>query len=201
MPLCVIFSVVQSGDVGGQGISRFVCQNSAGTSMSNTELNACAAAIAGLYTTAKPYLPNSMSFAVQNVAQVVDEQTGALAMVQNIPTVTSVAGTASSSYVAGTGARMYWHTVTVKNRRLVRGATYMTPLSSPQFTAQGTISPTITATLATAGATYIAAITTANCTPMVWCRPKPLSAGNGLAANIVACSVTTKAASLRSRRS
>jgi hypothetical protein len=201
MPLCVIFSVQQSGDVGGLGVSKFAVQNSAGTSMSNTELNGVAAALGGLYSTFKTYAPNNMSFAVLNTASVVDEQSGALAMVQNIPTVSVQVGAASGNYAAGTGARLYWHTTTVKNRRLVRGATYLTPLQMGFLSSSGTVSPAIVSALTGAGTTYIGAITALTCIPGVWCRPKPKTAGNGLYAVISSASMQAKVASLRSRRS
>jgi hypothetical protein len=201
MPLVVIFTVQQSGDVGGLGMSRFAVQNSAGTSMSNTELNACAGALGGLYSTYATYAPTNMSFSILNTAQVVDEQTGELAMVQNIPTVSVKTGSSGGNYAAGVGARLYWHTTTVKNRRLVRGATYLTPITSGFMTNSGTITPAIVTALIGAGNTYIAAISAATCTPQVWCRPKPKTAGNGLSAVISSCSMQATVASLRSRRS
>lgn len=201
MPLVVIFSVQQSGDVGGLGVSKFAVQNGTGTSMSNTELNGVAAALGALYGTYSTYAPSSMSFSILNTANVVDEQTGALAMVQNIPTVSVRTGSSAANYAAGTGGRLYWHTTTVKNRRLVRGATFFTPITSGFMTAGGVITPAIVSALSGAGNTYIASISALTCVPMVWCRPKPKTAGNGLAAVISSASMQAKVASLRSRRS
>lgn len=196
-----VFSVVQTGDIGGQGVSRFCIMNATSTSMSNTELNAAAAAIAAIYTAMRTSLPTTMSFAVQNTCRIIESTTGALVAIQNIPTVSVVTGNIGGSYVAGTGARMYWHTNQVRNRRMIRGATYMTPLQNGCFTTSGALQGSTTGPLMTAGNAYILACEAATLQAMVLCRPTTKNATDGTAAPIVACSVSSTPASLRTRRS
>jgi hypothetical protein len=195
-----MFSVVLTGEAGGPGINRYCVQAGAPGSWTNTNLNAVAAAIAAIYSAHSTSLPTGCVYSVQNTMQEVDEASGQIIAVHNIPTVSVVTGTGAGTWVAGTGVRMYWHTNTVINRRMVRGATFITPLPTSFMTGTGTLSVPSQTSFAGTGQTYIAAIVAAACLPVVWHRPAKLTHTGGLAAAIINCSVGPQVGSLRSRR-
>lgn len=201
VPLFNIFSVTQNGDIGGAGISRFAVLGDGVSLMTNVQLNGVAAALLNLYTGIHSIFPNSVTFQVSPTTQVVDAQSGALTAEQNIPTVGNTTGVGATTYVAGTGARIYWHTVTIKNRRLIRGATYMTPLAGSAFSNSGALAGGTITQVQNAAQGYIAAITALTLVPQVYARSTKLKPDTGMLGAIAAASVSAKPCSVRSRRS
>jgi hypothetical protein len=196
-----VVTVTINGDIGGQGVNRWAVQSSDGATYSPTFLNATAAAIAQFYSSSKTYLAASVTYAVQPVATIVEDSTGAIIGEDTIPVVSNVVGGSSTTYAGGTGARVYWHTPLVRNRRLVRGATYLTPVVGAGFTSTGYLASSYATTVQAAANAYIAAITAANGMPVVLCRPKKGMTTGGMSATISSATVSTKPCSLRSRRS
>jgi hypothetical protein len=201
MTLVNIFGVTQNGDIGGAGISRFAVLGDGSAPLTNTQLNAVAAALNTMYSAWKLLSPSSVTFAVFPTVQVITVETGALTAELNIPTPGTVQAGSVGNYAAGTGARIYWHTVTIKNRRLIRGATYVTPLVASAFGTNGAVLGTTANTITTAATAYIAAILAAGVFPSVYSRPPKTLPGSGLLGAISSASVSLKPASVRSRRS
>jgi len=196
-----VFAVTQSGDIGGAGISRFAVSPGGSGPFTNTQLNAIAAALLAMYTSVKSILPLNMLFTVAPTVQMVEDTTHGLVGQENIPTTGNVTGQTASSYMAGMGARMYWHTNQVRHGRLVRGATYMTPLSNSAMNSNGALTASAATQVAAAGNAYIAALNAASTPPMVLCRPTTKGGSDGTSVIISACTVSTKPAGMRSRRS
>jgi hypothetical protein len=131
----------------------------------------------------------------------IEATTGALVAEQNIPTVPPITAGSTAQYVGGTGIRLYWHTVTVKKRRLIRGATYVTPLTYASFSTAGVLSPTVITNWITAATAYLTAVNGSGLLPVVLCRPSAKGLSDGTTGVISSVSASSKPCSLRSRRS
>lgn len=202
MASIAIFEVDQTGDVGGPGVSRFATLGTGSSGpLTPTELNTVAAALLAMYTTIKPHLQSTITYSVNSICKIIDEASGGITSQQSIGTVGVTAGGAIGIYAAGTGARIYWHTNTVKGRRLIRGATYICPLDSGSYTNAGVISGSVSTLITGACNTYLNTLNTASITPVIYCRPHPKGATNGTHGSVTAVQVGSKVASLRSRRS
>jgi hypothetical protein len=201
MTIVNVFSVTQTGDIGGAGISRFHVLGDGVTPMTNTQLNSVATAITTFYSALHLLLPSAVTWSMLPTSQVLTVETGALTADQNIPVVPSITAGAVANYAAGTGARVYWHTTQIKNRRLIRGATFIAPLSATGFATNGAVVGTTASTIQTAAVAMISALSGSSLVPVVYARPPKTLPGSGLVGNIVNATVSTKPASLRSRRS
>lgn len=195
------FSVTQSGDIGGNGVSRFHILGDGTAQLTNTQLNAAATAITAFYSALHLLLPSAVLWQLATTSAVQTVETGALVAEQNIPVVPAITAGLSASYPGGTGARVYWHTNQVKNRRLIRGATFIAPLIGTQYANNGALITSCATTIQAAAQAYIAAVTAATLVPVIYARPPKTLPGSGLVGNVVASSVGVKPASLRSRRS
>jgi hypothetical protein len=197
-----ILKVLLNGDVGGQGVSKFYAVNAGSSSFSGGEANSFGSALHTLYDALKALFPVDMTYQVDSVVENVDIATAALVGLTNISSVpAAVVGTASQTYVAGTGIRGYWHTSTIKNRRLVRGATFFTPITSNDYTTAGLISTVSTSGTVTAMNAYTGNLGAAGLTQVIYSRPKPKGATNGSIADVIAATCSVTPSSLRSRRS
>ena len=199
-PVCEV-QVVLTGDIGGRGISRFrFLPSLAGTAPSTADVNAAGAAVRALYASAA-FLPTGVSAQVQAAVEYFEPDT---ALVQGTVTMTTVpnvvSGSLAGNYAGGNGARINWKTSTISGRRLLRGATFMIPMASVEFTSTGALSSACQTALINAGNAYIAAMNTAGTTPVVWHRPPKGTHAGGLVGVINAVAVSSTPSSLRSRR-
>lgn len=194
--------VLIAGDVGGTGISRFrFIRDDAGVPQPS-DANAAGAAVKGLYTAIASVMPLTITAAVQSTCEMFDIGSGlvegSLAMTT---TPTAVTGTGSGGYAAGTGARVNWRTNTISGRRMLRGATYLVPMSSNAFTTTGGFVASTKTAVNSGAAAYIAAMVTAHLVPVVWHRPPAHTTTGGKTGPIVSGTIGNAASGLRSRRS
>jgi hypothetical protein len=158
--------------------------------------------VSALWTALKTYVPIDIVTQVNQVVQFVDEPSGGLLGEVSASALASpMTGTGAGVYVAGCGARIYWHTSTIKNRRLIRGATYFTPVIGVQFNSSGVLQGTSAAAIAVAAQNYITAMTTAGLVAGVYSRASKPDPQGGLFAAITGVSVSNVPCSVRSRRS
>ena len=149
--------VEQSGDVGGLGWSVFHAQNAGGGAFSGGDANSFGAALQSLYFALRALFPTDLTFSVEPIVKMLDVATGHLnseVPMSSVPV--AVVGTATETYAAGTGIRGYWHTGTIRGTRLVRGATFFTPITSNDYTTGGLISTVSTSGTQSAMASWIA---------------------------------------------
>jgi hypothetical protein len=88
----------------------------------------------------------------------------------------------------------------VHGRRLIKGATFLVPLTVDAFSAAGTLNAVQQASYATAAGTYLTAMTTAGLAHVVWHRPAKGTFVGGVAANVIGAGVNGTGAMLKSRR-
>lgn len=196
-----IFTVHLNGDIGGAGISRFHMTNAGGTALITADAASVGSALHTFYTALAGILSNNYTFNVDPVFETVNAQTGAIVSLGGVTAGTgTVTAIGSGTHVAGMGARIYWKTSTIRNRRFVRGATFITPLISAAYDTTGAIAGGDTGTIETAAAAMINGLVAGGIIPVVWARPKTAFSGDGAVAPIIAWTVGTTPASLRSRR-
>lgn len=106
-----------------------------------------------------------------------------------------VASTTAGTFSAVSGACITWRTGTVVENRIVRGRTFIVPLSSSAYESNGTLTTSAINTLK-AAANGLLSSTASDF--VVWSRPRATAPGQ-MAAPLMAL-VTDQAAVLRSRR-
>lgn len=144
-------------------------------------------------------LPPNVNITVQPIVDVIEETTGQLTTSFSVPTPTAVPGTSTvTTYSAPTGAVVTWRTAGVRAGRRVRGRTFLVPLATNCYQADGTLDTAKAATLATASA----ALADSSGTPDlgVWARPTSKGASDGVWWLVTNATVPDMAAVLRSRR-
>jgi hypothetical protein len=200
MPDVNILRVLISGDLGGAGISRFACQNAGFTALSPTEAGAAGDALYTMYLALAGHL-QGVTATVDSTFQTVDVASGALVSEGIVgATLSVVVGLGVRPCPAGTGARGYWHTSTVKGRRFIRGATFFTTFDNESYAGNNALSTTTIGDVELAMNNYAADLLAAGLTAVIWSRPTPLAPASGVAAPVVAFSCSPTPCALRSRR-
>jgi hypothetical protein len=163
---------------------------------------AAVAAVAAFWNMMKGGIPNEYSLQVEPLIEFYAEGSGQLtgeAYVGTAQTPAPIVGTGAGGYAAGVGGRVDWLTSDIRNGRRVRGRTFMVPLVSSNYDANGQVAATNTTYWGTQAQTLIDALESALCPLVVWSRP---SVANpvGQITPVIGVSVPNKAAVLRGRR-
>jgi hypothetical protein len=193
--------VTQQGDIGGVGMSRFHCETAAGLAVAPADITAWHNALRTLYNSQIGSIPSDITYHVAPQVQVLEVSNAAL--IQNLvnpspPAAVVCAG--AGNYAAGTGCRINWQTGTVKNRRLIRGATFLNPLALGGYTSGGAISGSFESALATALVNYLNSMSAAGLVPVIYSRPTKAAPETGADGAITGATVSVAPSSLRSRR-
>lgn len=86
-------------------------------------------------------LPSGVTIEVPSSGDIIDEATGQLTNVWDGPSPGgTVTGSASNAAAAGVGAVVTWDTGGIVNGKRVRGRTFLVPLATAAYEADGTIS-------------------------------------------------------------
>lgn len=153
------------------------------------------------------YLPSVVSLSVDPEVQIIDEFTGDLVDVETAVPAAAENGNqpVGQAYSAATGGVITWRTALVRNNRRIRGRTFIVPMSSGAFEADGTLLASTVAGL------NIIAADMYNVGPAavlgIWARPVPADPDDpgsvdidGQWAPVTSHSVPDMSAVLRSRR-
>lgn len=196
------FLVHQTGDVGGAGLSRFHVGGAGFAALSPADCNSVGAALNAMYTSIRTVSPNNLTWSFDPAVEEIDIPTAAVIGGTAMTVVpANVAGIVAGNYAAGMGARGYWHTATVINRRLVRGATFFTPFGATAYGATGDLAGSTATLVANAMNTYIAAIVAATLIPVVYHRPAVGTFTGGQTGTITTGTCGLTPGGMRSRRS
>jgi hypothetical protein len=200
--IVAVFEADMTADIGGVGMSRFHARHSTGGAINDADANTVGAAIAAMYTAVKAFYPSSVTVTVSPVYKLIDETSAGLVgeLSMSAPPV-PIAGGGVGQYAGGTGARIYWHTGTVKGRRFIRGATYCTPLNTNAYASGGGLAPSIVTAFVAAAGDYANAVTSGGLQPCIYSRPAKGETTGGVAGPITGWTVSAQPGSLRSRRS
>ena len=143
----------------------------------------------------KGWIPDNVTVTVPDGGDLIDSATGQLTGVWSEGGGTTIAGTnAADVSAAGVGASITWLTAGIVNGKRVRGRTYVVPLATPSYDAQGTIAVSALAALDAAGSAH----TTGSL--VVWHRPTAPGLSDGSEHNVVSYRVRDKVSYLSSRR-
>lgn len=154
------------------------------------------ASLGTFFNAIKSSFPTAVVWTIPSSGDKLEATTGVLTGSWSGGTAATVAGTAATSYVAGTGAYVRWYTNTIRDGRKFYGRTYLLPLINACFDSAGTID---NGTLATMQSAADALVTAAKC--VVWGRPSEPGASDGLFAGFTGAVVPDKVTSLKTRRS
>lgn len=145
----------------------------------------------------KAYLPTACSIQVSAECPLLDAASGHLTQVATASSTPAlVIGTAGLVVAAPAGAAITWLTAAIRNTHRLRGRTYLVPLSTAAYEANGSLVAGAITAISGAAAT----LRTTVATPLqVWGRPTP-GVANGVTANVTGHTLRDKVAVLRSRR-
>lgn len=142
------------------------------------------------------YLPPGVTVQVPDTGNIVDTATGVLTGLWNTGTTTAaVTGSGSNAFAAGVGACVTWKTATVVNGRLVHGRTFIVPLMSGCYAADGTLTTTFMGDIASRITTFLSS---AGGKFRAWHRP--VAGAGGAAAQVLSGSCPDQATRLVTRR-
>jgi hypothetical protein len=96
-------------------------------------------AIRTFYNALVSILPTAMTIQVPNSGDQVQEATGQIIGAWSGTAQTVVTGTGTASYSGASGAIVNWRTSAVINGRRPMGRTFIVPLASSQYDAQGSL--------------------------------------------------------------
>jgi hypothetical protein len=143
----------------------------------------------------KAVIPSTVTVTVPSSGDLIDDTDGSLAGVWSGSEGGQVTGTSGADFAAGVGATVTWDTNGVRNRRRVRGRTFLAPLTSAVFDPDGTLEGSWITTLQNA-----ADLVVAGGHLKVWSRPSSIPAADGFSSTVTSARIIDRATALRSRR-
>lgn len=186
-----------TGFVGADGFSTHYFTGAGGpTIFDAADAAVCAARIRTLFDAIKAAIPTGVSLQVLQDAAVLESTSGDLTSLVSTGAIAVVNGTGTGTAARGAGGLLSWRSATVRNRRLMRGRTFLTPFAQSAVTAGGDVSAATASTMLTAGNALIAGTSQIF---QVYHRPLALLT-DGTYGPVVACLVPIKPSILRSRR-
>lgn len=139
--------------------------------------------------------PAGITWNTPSSGDLIDVATGNLTGTWTEPGTSSVNSSGTGSFASGVGVRIQWATSGVTNGRRVRGSTFLVPLTTACYQADGTIDGAILGGLLTSAAALSSGLGSDH---MIWTRPK--GGGGGKANPVIGVTVPDKVSWLRSRR-
>lgn len=174
-----------SGLTGLPGVSVFYTLS---TDDATAELGTFFNAIKGSFV-------SPLSWRIPAAGDQIDSATGTLTGAWSGGTGATIGASGSGVYPAGTGGMIRWLTGTIRRGRKFEGRTFLTGIMGSQYDTDGTI----LAASITQWQSAATALAAAN-KLVLWGRPIPTGAANGVASKISAGVAVDKVTSLRSRR-
>lgn len=189
-----------SGLPGGPGYTNlYFTDISGGSNIDQTIVDSAVSKTDAWLAAFRTSIPNSITTGVSATVEAVDEASGALQAFYTGTPAAAAVGTGGTAYSAPSGAVISWYTSTVRNSRRIRGRTFMVPLSTTAYEADGSLTAAKIAGWNTATTTLIA--TGASAELGVWSRPSGPGATDGDWALVTSFRIPDMAAILTSRRS
>lgn len=140
-------------------------------------------------------VPTGITWTTPNTGDLVDINTGELTGTWTDGSSSSVSSSGAGAYAAGVGARFTWPTSGIRNGRRVRGSTFLVPLVTSCYQADGTIDGAVWTSLSSAaGALYTGTAPALR----VWSRP--VNGAGGQSNTVIGSALPDKVSWLRSRR-
>lgn len=178
---------------GAPGYSNFFFGGAPGT---EEDARLAAVAVRNFFFEFNVHIPTGVTISIQPTADIILEASGAIQEQIDFEAPPNVTGAGSGGYSAASGAVVNWNTGAYRNGRRVRGRTFIVPLASASYDANGDLDNAALSDLRD-GAAILAGGTT-SMPFVVWSRPR--STDPGSAEPVTSATVPDLGAVLRSRR-
>jgi hypothetical protein len=166
-----------------------------------TDVAAVAVDIDQLLAQVVQLLPSSITVQVANEMEVRDNATGGLTKtVSGVVPAARAGALGATGYAAGVGCRLRWNTDGVRNGRPVTGTTFVVPIASAMYEANGTLTASAITPLQTGASTLITALQTSEAPLAVWSKPSTDPVAAGVLNPVVSAGVPDQVSWLTSRR-
>jgi hypothetical protein len=187
-----VITALYQGFTGAPGWTRMKFDGT----LTASEASTAAANMRTFLNSLASYMPSTSNYSFQSTVQQYNTSqvlTGEVVM-STVPA--NVVGTSAAVYAGGSGTVIYWLTDAIFLGSKVKGRTYLVPLTSAAFQADGTLATAVRTAIQLAGTTFVAT------TPHLVIASKKGEPDAWLYAQseVHACSVPDRAAQLRSRR-
>lgn len=153
------------------------------------------ASVVAFFTALQSRAPVGITWTVPGSGDLINEGTGQITGGWSEGGAADVLSSGAGTFAQGVGARIAWDTGGVVAGRHVRGSTYVVPLTSGQYGANGLLTEANRAALETAADNLVAAMAG---DLVVWSRPAPGRLGT--AHPVTDAVVTNRVSTVRSRR-
>lgn len=135
------------------------------------DAQACADRVKAFYQGIQIQLPPTVQIAVSADAEVFNVENGSLQRVLGIVAGNPIPGNGGASgFASAAGAVVSWRTDTVRNRRRMRGRTFLVPLAASCYETNGTLTSSAISTIQGAATTLRTAA--GGAVFGIWARPK-----------------------------
>ena len=186
MPDLLRVRVTWNGAVPGGGISTFYTDDVVALDVSS---------IKTFFNAIKDLMPGTLSLTIPNNADTIDMASGRLTGNLALTGGGVVTGTGDANYLAGVGAFVNWNTSFVRNGRLLRGRTFLAPLTRGIASPDGTILDTVKSEIDAAALGLVAAATW-----QIYHRPPKGTFTGGTAHLITTAQTVDRVTALKTRR-
>lgn len=143
-------------------------------------------------------ITSSVTTQLDSTIPEIDETDGKIQAFWTGTVAAGAVGTGGGTYSAPSGAVVNWKTDAVRDGRLLRGRSFLVPLSTLAYEDDGSINATRLTTLRDAADALVGG--TGDSRLVVFGRPNNLALDNGVSAEVTVANVPDKAAILTSRR-
>lgn len=179
-------SVWSGTPVVGGGVSTFYW---------NESHSGFVADLGAFWTSIGALIAAGVTITTENTGDLIDVETGAISGSWTDGSTSIVNSGGTSTYAAGVGLRIRWATGGIRNKRRVRGSTFVVPIGTACYDAQGTIA---NANLTTAGNAAGALFAASEGNMRIYSRP--VAGSGGAASTVLNFTIPDKVSWLRSRR-
>lgn len=178
-----------SGSIPGGGLSTFYSEGDPSTLQTAVKAMFAGSSFLSLF-------PVGVGFTVPAEGDTFESTTGLIGSPWASGTAGLTAGSASGGYAGAVGTRIVWNTTGIRNRRRVRGSTFLVPLIGACYDSGGNMTD---GTLTIINASAQALIVALGDDLCIWSRPTP-GTSDGMLSTVTSRSVPDKVSWLRSRR-
>lgn len=147
------------------------------------------------FTAIKAYFPTGLQWTIPSSGDTISDLDGTLTGGWSGGTAASVIATGGGFYAAGTGAFIRWGTGLIVGGRRLKGRTFLCPITTGSYDADGTIAAATITAVNTATNTLVATNKL-----VVWHRPSVSGASDGASTTITSGAIADQVTSLKTRR-
>jgi len=188
-------TAVWTGWGGAPGYSNFYFVGDA----TGADLTQITGAVRTFFAAFTLCLPTPVSVKVSQVVQQIDPSTGALQLEKTAPADPAiVVGAGGANFASPVGACVIWRTTSTRNGHIVKGKTFLVPLSTAAYDTDGTILASRLTELRGAATALCGFAATGGSTFGVWSRP--VAGAGGAVSHSGVATVNDRTAVLKSRR-